>query len=217
MAALSMRDREDLSEFIDGFSGTNRHILYYLLEEVLTSQPPEIEQFLLYTSILRRLTAPLCDAILADNEGMKQGGDSRTAESELHFVSRSATTLEYLERANLFLVPMDDERIWHRYHRLFADLLQARLQQIHENKDVSSLHTRAAHWYERNGLTYEAIYHASLTSDDVWVERLIEQNYMEIFQRRNSESLRFWTGELSRESILKRPRLSIYEAMSRSW
>ena len=207
MAALSIRDREDVLGFIKGFSGTNRYILDYLLEEVLSNQPPEIQHFLLYTSILERLSAPLCDAVtsaslrtgLTDGEGLR---------------GQSVTILGYLERANLFLVPLDDERTWYRYHHLFADLLYARLQQTLNTQDIAMLHTRAAQWYQYNGLTSEAIHHASLTSNNEWVEQLIEQNYMEVFHRGEASSIRSWTGKLSKELIYRRPWLCIYEAQS---
>ena len=123
MAALSMRDREDVHGFIEGFSGTNRYILDYLLEEVLAGQPPEIQRFLLCTSILERLTAPLCDAVL------KYEADAKDLAETLSI--RPHPSLEYLERANLFLVPLDDERHWYRYHHLFADLLRTQLQKSH--------------------------------------------------------------------------------------
>ncbi len=165
MAALSMRDREDVRGFIEGFSGTNRYILDYLLEEVLASQPPEIQHFLLWTSILERLTAPLCDAVLANDEGSKKAGDDRSTRSELVFLRQSASTLEYLERVNLFLVPLDDERIWYRYHHLFADLLQTQLQKSLGAQDVALLHLRASEWYEHDGSTLDAIHHASIASD----------------------------------------------------
>ena len=183
MAALSMRDREDVLGFIEGFSGTNRYILDYLLEEVLASQSPEIQRFLLYTSILERLTAPLCDAVLANDEGSKREGDDRSTVSESLFVGQSASILEYLERANLFLVPLDDERIWYRYHHLFADLLRTQLQKSLGAQGVAQLHVRAAEWHEQNGSILEAIHHASMASDDERVERLIEQNYMEMMSR----------------------------------
>ena len=147
MAALSMRDRKDVYGFIEGFSGTNRYILDYLLEEVLASQSPEIQHFLLYTSILERLTAPLCDAVLADDEGSKSEVDDRSTPSESLFLRPSASILEYLERANLFLVPLDDERIWYRYHHLFADLLRTQLQSALGAQGVAELHVRAAEWH----------------------------------------------------------------------
>ncbi|OGN93763.1 MAG: hypothetical protein A2Y88_11095 [Chloroflexi bacterium RBG_13_48_10] len=214
MAALSMRDRKDVSSFIQGFSGTNRYILDYLLEEVLASQQPEIQRFLLYTSILERLTAPLCEAVLV--AGKLDGWiiDKLSANFQPTNHLNCQSILEYLERANLFLVPLDDERIWYRYHHLFADLLKARLQQTLENQDIAELHTRAAQWYKQNGLTVEAIHHASLTSNTEWVEQLIEQNYMEMFHRGEASSMRYWTGKLSKELIYRRPWLCIYEAQS---
>ena len=144
MAALSVRDREDVRGFIEGFSGTNRFILDYLLEEVLACQPPEIQRFLLYTSILERLTAPLCDAVLANDGGSKREGGDRLAQSASLFPDQSASVLEYLDRVNLFLVPLDDERIWYRYHHLFADLLCTQLQKSLGDQGVVQLHLRAA-------------------------------------------------------------------------
>ncbi len=201
MAALSMRNHQDVHGAIAAFSGTNRYILDYLLEEVLASQPAETQRFLLFTSVLAHFSAPLCDAVLgleADENPARQ-------------------TLAYLEQANIFLVPLDMERRWYRYHHLFADLLQTRLKQTFSRAEINTFHQRAACWYQKNGFAYEAIHHASLIPDDEWVERLIEQNYMEMFQRRDSASIRAWTGALSKDVILKSPKLSIHEAMSLSW
>jgi LuxR family maltose regulon positive regulatory protein len=217
MAALSMRDREDVREFIEGFSGTNRYILDYLLEEVLASQSPEIQHFLLYTSILERLTAPLCDALLANNEGSENRADGPSTRSESLFLRGSASILEYLERANLFLVPLDDKRIWYRYHHLFADLLRAQLRRSLSVQGVAQLHIQSSEWLAQNGSILEAINHASLAQDDERVERLIEQNYMEIVNRGEMSWLRFWTGKLSKELLYSRPWLCIYEAQSRAW
>ena len=212
MAALSMRDRKDVFGFIEGFSATNRYILDYLLEEVLASQPPEIQHFLLHTSILGRLTAPLCDTVVANDEGAKREGDDRSL-----FLSQSASILEYLERANLFLVPLDDERVWYRYHHLFADLLRTQLQRSLGAQGVAQLHVRASEWHRQNGSILEAINHASMASDDERVERLIEQNYMEMVNRGEQSSMRFWAGKLSKELVYSRPWLCIYEAHSHAW
>jgi len=208
MAALSMRDRKDVFGFIEGFSGTNRYILDYLLEEVLASQSPESQRFLLCTSILERLTAPLCDAVLVNDKGGK---------SESFFAGRSASILEYLERANLFLVPLDDERIWYRYHHLFSDLLRSQLQKSFGDQGVARLHLCASEWYEQNGSTLEAIHHASLASDFERIERLIEQNYIEMMNRGEMSWIRFWMGKLSKELVFRRPWLCLYEACSRAW
>jgi LuxR family maltose regulon positive regulatory protein len=223
MAALSMRDRKDINGFIAGFSGTHRYILDYLLEEVLASQPPEIQLFLLYTSILERLTASLCDAVLADGEELMRKTGERLGQavldfrSDLLFAGQSASILEYLERANLFLVPLDDKRIWYRYHHLFADLLRTQLHRALGAKGVARLHIRASDWHAQNGLLLEAISHASLALDDERVERFIEQNYLEMVRRGEMSGMRYWTGKLSKELVYTRPWLCIYEAYSYSW
>jgi LuxR family maltose regulon positive regulatory protein len=217
MAALSMRDRKDASSFIEGFSGTNRYILDYLMEEVLGSQPPEIQHFLLYTSILERLTAPLCDAILANDEQAKRESDDGSLGSESVIPGGSGFILQYLERANLFLVPLDDERVWYRYHHLFADLLRTQLQRSLNAQGVAKLHIRAADWHGQNGSLVEAIHHASMALDEERVERFIEQNYMELVSRGEQSWLRSWIGTLSKEQVYRRPWLCIYEAYSHSW
>ena len=233
MAALSMRARKDIPEFIEGFSGTNRYILDYLLEEVLASQPPEIQRFLLYTSILERLSAPLCDAVTsnsastgsarrlragqANDEQTERAGDGPLTGSESLLSGGSAAILEYLERANLFLVPLDDERLWYRYHHLFADLLRTQLQRSLGAHGVAQLHIRAADWHGQNGSLVEAIHYASMASDEERVERFIEQNYMELVSRGEQSWLRSWAGTLSKELVYRRPWLCIYEAYSHSW
>jgi LuxR family maltose regulon positive regulatory protein len=226
MAALSMRDRKDVIEFIEGFSGTNRYILDYLLEEVLAGQSPEMQCFLLCTSILERLSAPLCDAMVNTVDGLTVSTveplevegkpQAQIQRFNVQTFKRSNETLEYLERANLFLVPLDDERQWYRYHHLFADLLRARLDQIYPGI-APRLHGRAAAWFEQDGSILEAIHHASMASDDEQVERLIEQNYMEMVNRGEMSWTRLWTGELSKELVYRRPWLCIYGAMSHAW
>ncbi|RPI55140.1 MAG: hypothetical protein EHM56_05530, partial [Chloroflexi bacterium] len=221
MAALSMRHREDVPRFIEGFSGTNRYILDYLLEEVLAGQSPEIQRFLLHTSILERLTAPLCDAVIG-NQGTRESGtipgspipDTPIPGSP---IPTSQSILEYVERANLFLVPLDDERTWYRYHHLFADLLRAQLQRSLGAQGVARLHVRAAEWHAQNGSVLEAIHHASAAADDERVEHLIEQNYMEMVSRGEMSGMRLWTGKLSKELVHSRPWLCIYEAYSHAW
>ncbi len=182
MAALSMRDGKDTAGFIEGFSGANRYILDYLLEEVLDSQPPEIQRFLLRTSVLERLTAPLCDAVL-DVEG-----------------SASATTLERLERANLFLMLLDDERKWYRYHRLFADLLRARLNQA--NPALSGpLQSRAAAWCEQNGLAAEAVSYALAAKDYPRAGELVAKYWGDFAAEGQIETLWSWLAALPEDAI----------------
>ena len=216
MAALSMRDRKDVTRFMTAFSGTNRYIMDYLLEEVMASQPPEVQRFLLHTSILERLSAPLCAAVLEVEKFEGWTIDKMSAIFQHPNPLTCQPILEYLEGANLFLMPLDDKRQWYRYHRLFAELLRARLDQIYPAL-APQLHMRAAAWHEQNGLVVEAIHHASMVPDDEMVERLIQQNYLEMMNRGEMSWVRFWMGNLSKERIYRRPWLCLYEAMNRSW
>jgi len=203
MAALSLRGNKNVNDFIQAFSGSHRYILDYLVEEVLRRQSAHIQTFLLKTSILEKLNGTLCDALMSDE--LRQTGE------------RSQEILEYLERSNLFLIPLDENKRWYRYHHLFADLLRARLQSTLDALSVAQLHDHASEWYGQNGSVIEAIRHASLASDNERVERLIEQNYMEMVNRGEMSWLRFWTGELSKELIYSRPWLCIYEAQNHAW
>src|SRR5687768_15569346 len=144
LAALSMQGRDDVAGFIASFAGDDRYIVDYLVEEVLQRQTDEDRSFLLATSILDRLNGPLCDAVTGRDDGREM--------------------LEALDRRNLFLVPLDDRRLWYRYHHLFADVLRARLLDEHADR-VRELHQRASDWYERDGQRVEAIRHALAASD----------------------------------------------------
>ncbi|MCP4212874.1 MAG: tetratricopeptide repeat protein [Halieaceae bacterium] len=157
MAALSMQGREDVTGFIEGFSASHRFILDYLVEEVLERRPPGTRDFLFKTSVLERLAAPLCDAITGRDD--------------------SASVLMDLERANLFLIPLDDERCWYRYHHLFGDLLRSRLGQ-RQPEQIATLHCRASEWFEQNGLLAEAMSHASAACDTDRQVRLIANNVL---------------------------------------
>jgi LuxR family maltose regulon positive regulatory protein len=136
---ISMQGHDDASSLIKSFTGSHRFVLDYLIEEVLNQQPEDIQTFLLQTAILDRLTGSLCDAITGQDNGQQ--------------------TLEMLEHANLFIVPLDTERHWYRYHHLFADLLRQRLRQTHPEK-LTFLHTRAGEWFTHQGLSREAIKHS---------------------------------------------------------
>jgi LuxR family maltose regulon positive regulatory protein len=215
MAALSMRDRKDIFGFIESFSGTNRYILDYLLEEVLAGQPLEIQRFLLRTSILERLSAPLCDAVLAavpaGDTGSETGADDRPAQSEAPLIRSSASILEYLERANVFLIPLDDERVWYRYHHLFADLLRARLDQLDFNL-LSRLHARAATWLEHTGMTVEAVNHALAGGDYARAARLVEENTSRLLAQGELNALMGWIETLPAQLRVSRPWLCVHQA-----
>jgi LuxR family maltose regulon positive regulatory protein len=217
MAALTMRDRKDNHGFIESFSGTSRYILDYLLEEVLVSQSPDIQRFLLCTSILERLTSSLCDAVLEADQKALMEREDRANRSKSLLAGKSASILAYLEKANLFLVPLDNKRTWYRYHHLFSDLLRTQAHKSLGDEVVAGLHLRAAEWHEKNGTLLEAINHASLAADDEMVERLIERHYIDMVNRGEMSWVRYWMGKLSKDLIYRRPWLCLYEALSRSW
>jgi LuxR family maltose regulon positive regulatory protein len=196
MAAASLRGHEDKATFIQDFSGSHHYIMDYLVDEVLRRQTPQIQAFLLTTSILNRLCGPLCDAL------MEVTGEAPAP---------SQGILQDLARANLFIVPLDARREWYRYHRLFADLLQARLQSKHPER-IASLHRQASQWLEEHGLTDEAVQHALSTHDHDFAADLVERTSQDKFMR--SETLTFlrWLQRLPEEKIRKRPKLEIYRA-----
>jgi LuxR family transcriptional regulator, maltose regulon positive regulatory protein len=188
LAALSLRDRRDPAGFVAGFSGNHRFILDYLAEEVLDGQPESLREFLLETSILDRVCGPLADAVTGRADGQQ--------------------LLEQVERANLFLVPLDEERRWWRYHHLFADLLRARLGQERPQR-VVELHRAAAAWCEDHDLADEAIGHALAAGDPVWAARLVERHFDAYFLRNEGATLERWLEALPDELVRDRPRLSV--------
>lgn len=193
LAALSLRDSDDVSGFIAGFTGSHRFVIDYLAEEVLERQPDEVRDFLLRTSILDRLTGPLCDAVTA-----RPGG---------------AEMLEALERANLFVVPLDDRREWYRYHHLFADVLRARLRAADPGA-AAALHSRAADWFEHNALPEDAVRHALAAADFARAARVIEAMIPSVRKSRQDASLLAWLRALPDEIIERRPVLRVFSAWS---
>jgi LuxR family maltose regulon positive regulatory protein len=172
LAALSLRGNTDVAGFVAAFSGSHRHVLDYLAGEVLERQSDQVRTFLLETSVLERLSGALCDAVTGR--------------------AGSQVMLEQVERANLFLVPLDEVRGWWRYHHLFADLLRARLRQEQPGQLVQ-LHRNAAAWYEEHGLADDAVRHALAAGDPTWAAWLIERHFDEFFYLRG-EGQRFNGG-----------------------
>ncbi len=188
LAALSMQGRADVATFIAGFAGDDRFIMDYLVGEVLQGQPEQVRTFLLRTSILGRLNGSLCDAVT----GQEGGG----------------VTLEALERGNLFLVPLDDRRLWYRYHHLFADVLRARLLD-EQGEHVRELHRRASDWYARNGDQSAAIGHALEGEHFERAADLIEMAAMPAFRARQEATFRAWLERLPDDVFRVRPVLAI--------
>ncbi|MBN1995323.1 MAG: AAA family ATPase [Anaerolineae bacterium] len=217
LAALSMQGQPDAAGFIQSFTGSHHFVLDYLVEEVLHRQPESVQMFLLRTSILDRLCGPLCDAVLGKDEGgrMKDEKETNFGSSALS-LQPSSFILEYLERANLFIVPLDNERRWYRYHHLFADLLRQRLRQndaaSHPGGDieggiVAEYHIRASQWYEDNGLELEAFHHAVAAHDIERTERLIEGKGMPLHFRGAMAPVLRWLESLPAAVLDARPSL----------
>lgn len=196
MAGLSLQGRDNASQFIADFAGSNRYILDYLLEEVLDREPEHVQTFLLRTSILERLCVPLCDAVLG-------------IAAPSFYDSRSI--LEHIEHANLFLVPLDEHREWYRYHRLFSDLLQQRLAQT-ETDTIPELHRRASRWFEENGWVSAAIEHALVAEETERAADVIEENAQATLMRGEIATFLRWADALPDESLPKRPLLCILYA-----
>jgi LuxR family transcriptional regulator, maltose regulon positive regulatory protein len=214
MAALSLQmhspDLADRSVYIQTFKGSHRFILDYLVEEVLEHQPPSLQAFLLKTSILERLSGSLCDAVIGDDAG-KSGeamGANRAAGAPM---TSSQSILEHLESANLFIVPLDDERIWFRYHRLFSDLLRKRLWQKSPGL-IPLLHDRASFWYMQEGFAGEAIHHALAAKSYERAAMLIEDNVEATLMRSEVRTFLTWMEKLPDEYGRNRLKLSFFHA-----
>jgi LuxR family transcriptional regulator, maltose regulon positive regulatory protein len=191
LAGLSLRGQPDEAGFVAAFSGSHRFLLDYLTDEVLERQDEQVRGFLLETSVLERLSGELCDAVTgrAGSQAMLAG----------------------IERAGLFLVPLDEVRGWWRYHHLFADLLRARLQAEQPGRAVA-LHRAAAAWCEEHDLADDAVRHALAAGDAAWAARLVERHVEELLGRSEGVTLRRWLSALPAESVRDRPRLCLAQA-----
>ena len=193
LAALSLHGHDDAAAFVAAFTGSHRYVLDYLAEEVLEGQDRQVRAFLLETSVLDRLSGPLCDAVTG-REG-------------------SQAMLEQAERAGLFLIPLDEVRGWWRYHHLFADLLQARLREEQPCR-VAQLHRNAAAWYAGYGLADDAIGHAVAAGEMLWAARIIEQHFDMVYNiRGEAASIQRWLSVLPAEVVRSRPRLLLAQAL----
>ncbi len=191
LAAISMQGRTDKDNFIKSFTGSHHFVIDYLVEEVLIQQPEHIRDFLLKTSILDRLTGSLCDTITGQENGQ--------------------ATIEALERANLFIVSLDNERLWYRYHHLFADLLRQRLRQTKLDQELS-LHQKASEWFEKNGFNDQAIEHALHSGNFYRAVNLIDDLADTVWRRGEHTKLNQWLAKLPIEILLANPNLCIFHA-----
>jgi LuxR family maltose regulon positive regulatory protein len=196
LAALSMRgitDRDEVAGFISAFTGSNRFVIDYLADEVLARQSPQVRDFLLRTAILDRLHGPLCDAVTGGTDGTR--------------------TLADLERENLFVVPLDTERTWYRYHHLFADVLHARLLAEHPEQ-VPDLHQRASSWFAERGLVAEAVRHALAAQDFDRAVSLMEEALPELRRTRQDGVLLLWMRSLPEPVVRRSPVLCLVSSWS---
>lgn len=194
LAAVALQTGTDVARFVDRFTGSHRFVLDYLLEEVLDRQSEDVRRFLLDTAVLDRLTGPLCDAVTGRQDGSRR--------------------LEELERANLFLVPLDEDRHWYRYHHLFADALRARL--LAEDPDRSrAVHAAAARWHDDNHLLPEAVAHAVAAQEVEYAADLVEQALPEASRRRQDHLILQWLRGLPDELLRQRPLLNVTAAWGR--
>ncbi len=220
LAALSLRGRpaEAIMPFINAFTGSHRYVVDYLAAEVLQRQPRAVQTFLLHTCILDRLSASLCAAVMR-HDGERAVGEAGEAakgedgaQARARELAASQALLEGLERGNLFVVALDDERRWYRYHHLFADALRQVLATGGDGPDAALLHRRAAIWFERHGLVAEAIGHALSAGTFEHVARLIEDNWLPLLARGEMQTLHAWLEALPQEVWRSRPRLCIVRA-----
>ncbi|MBI1294666.1 hypothetical protein GC175_06870 [bacterium] len=194
MAALSLQNTDDPASFVDAFGGSHRYVMDYLTDEVLERQPADVHSFLLHTSILDRFCADLCDAVLAGEPAL---------------TGQSRRLLAHLDRANLFLIALDDEGRWYRYHHLFADLLRRRLYQ-HPRVDVADLHRSAARWHATQGHTDEAIHHFLAGADSESAADLVQAQGESMLFRGEIKKLWSWVSALPQPSFTTRPLLALF-------
>jgi LuxR family maltose regulon positive regulatory protein len=186
----SMQRSEDIARFIAAFTGSHYYVADYLASEVLNRQPEAVRSFLLQTSILGRMTGELCDCLTGQRDGQAM--------------------LRQLETSNLFLIPLDAERRWYRYHHLFADVLRTQLQQAYPDQ-LAELHQRAAEWYEQNGFVPEAVHHALAAGDQLFVARLMENNAMAMLMRGEAVTVLSWITTIA-PLVGEHPWLAIYQS-----
>lgn len=204
LAALAMQQRTDHHDFVQKFAGSNRFVVDYLAEEVIERLPPHLHNFVLQTSILDQLCGPLCDYLLGLDPAPAALADPQAAYSQLLLLE--------LERANVFLVPLDDERRWYRYHHLFGEVVRARLRQGAPPTQIAELHARASAWYEQADMAAEAIHHACAAADWARAVRLLLRTIPQVVGRSQFHTGMRWLEALPEHVVAAYPTLFVYRA-----
>jgi LuxR family maltose regulon positive regulatory protein len=208
LAALSMQGCHDRHAFVDTFTGGQQYILEYLMEEVFSRQPKPVQQFLLRSSVLDRLCGSLCDSVVETTDLRLETDQDQSPASSL----QSYEVLEHLESSNLFIVPLDAEHHWYRYHHLFGDLLRKRLEQTMPLGQMAELHRRASRWYEVSGLLDQAVKHARAAGDPERIAQIAEQAVGDSLLDARLTTLLRWVDRLPQDVLHAHPRLQIYRA-----
>ena len=208
LASLSLRDAADVETAAAGLSGSNGAIADYLVDQVVAQQPPAITKFLLVTSILNRFCAPLCERVLAAGAGSDGNDGSDGSQCD------APACIEWLERANLFVIPLDNEREWYRYHHLFQELLQRRLRAEVGPEQVIELHRVAAAWFASQSLLDEALRHALAIDDFDLAAQLMANGFCAVLNREDRATLERWLRLLPEEFVKRRPWLLIMRAFT---
>jgi LuxR family maltose regulon positive regulatory protein len=215
MAAISLQGRQqdgDLTGFIEAFSGTNRYILDYLMEEVLNQQSTIVQDFLIETAILERMCGDLCDSVRFGDVESQDNLDGAISRQGDAVPGDSQTILDQLERSNLFVMALDDERYWYRYHHLFADLLKSTLRQERSAEEIRQLHRRASRWHQDGGSLEEAMTHTIAAQDFERAAALINEYYSSMFSRSEVPVLLGWIEKLPDEIVRGHPWIDVYRA-----
>ena len=203
LAVLNLRAAVDLEEFVSSLAASNRNIMDYLMDEVLSQQSAEVQEFLVKTSVLDQLSGPLCDAVTLLGDQVCDG----------------RAHLEWLERSNLFVIALDSQQEWYRYHHLFQMLLQNRLQRQYDKEQIADLHRRASAWYAENNLVDESIVHALAAGDELAAMRVVATHRYDAMNREQWQQIDRWLRMLPRRLIDEQPELLLLEVwiLQRLW
>jgi LuxR family maltose regulon positive regulatory protein len=209
LASLSMRDLDDPTKFVQNLNGTDRYIMEYLVDEVLSHQPEAVQTFMLQISILNRFCGPLCEAVCFGESKVPSSSEVTVVMDVDDPVGNGQAYLEWLEQTNLFLISLDHQREWYRFHHLFQDLLISKLEAEHSAAQITELHQRASRWFADHNYIEEAIHHGLVANDVEGAVKLVENNSRNLLNRTERTALKNWLALLPEEVLWQRPKLLV--------